>query len=90
MAEVIWRNQALDDLDQVIRYIGQFDPEAADAIGVRLFDLGESLADFPRRGRPAANGLREWVNVQPYILTYDAQEGSVFIQSIRHSARDLP
>ena len=84
MAEVIWRNEALADLDDVIAYISQFDPDAADGIGEKLFALGESLADFPRRGRPASDGTRELVTVPPFVLGYEVAEGRVFILSIRH------
>jgi len=87
MADVIWRNEALDDLDGIIVYIGQFDPDAADGIGDKLFTLGESLADFPRRGRPAADGTREMVTVPPFVLRYEVDGERVFILPIRHGAR---
>jgi len=89
MAEVIWRNEALDDLDGIIVYISHFDPDAADGMGEKLFALGESLADFPRRGRPGADGTRELATVPPFILRYDVEGERVFILSIRHGARNV-
>jgi len=87
MVEVIWRNEALDDLDGIIVYIGQFDREAADGMGEKLFALGESLADYPRRGRPTSDGAREMVTVPPFVLRYEIEGERVFILSIRHGRR---
>ncbi len=56
MARVVWRNEALRDLDHISDYIEQFDVDAADRIVRRLIDCGNSLATFPNRGRPAAVG----------------------------------
>ncbi|MDP1027508.1 type II toxin-antitoxin system RelE/ParE family toxin [Sphingomonas sp. KR1UV-12] len=87
MARVVWRNQALDDLDDIITYLEQFDAKAADRYYVRLFTLGESLRDFPHRGRPAGNGERELVTVPPYVLRYRVDSDSVMILSVSHGAR---
>ncbi len=87
MARVVWPDQAKDDLDQIDAYIRQFDPAAAATIGTRLFDLGESLADFPNRGRLASNGMRELATVAPYVLRYRVVGDIVVIIRIRHGAR---
>lgn len=84
MAKVIWDRQANDDLDSIISYIDRFDPGAADRIGSRLYDLGESLADFPRRGRPAPDGMREMPSVRPYVLSYTVEKELVTIRRVRH------
>ena len=85
MAEVLWRQEALDQLDAIIAYIKLFDPVAAVETGARLFALGESLTDFPNRGRAAENGLREMVTVTPYILSYRVEGNEVSIVELRHS-----
>lgn len=87
MARVFWPEAAVEQLDEIVAYIALFDP-AADRIGARLFELGQSLADFPERGRPAAGGAREMVTVRPYILRYGFEDGLVTILGIRHAARD--
>jgi plasmid stabilization system protein ParE len=87
MAEVIWQDEAVEELRGIISYINAFDPPAAQRIGSRLFALGESLGDFPRRGRPAAAGLRELVTVSPYILRYRVAGDVVLIVSVKHGAR---
>ncbi len=87
MAKVVWRPRALGDLDDIVDFIEQFDPKAADAYLVKLRRCGDSLADFPARGRPAAQGRREMTNVPPYILTYEVDGDTVHVLSIRHGAR---
>jgi plasmid stabilization system protein ParE len=94
MADVTWSTRALNDLDQIADYIEMFDPDAAKRMRDRLEMLGNSLASFPNRGRPAARGTRDMVTVRPYILRYRIVRESVLILGIRHSARqpgnDLP
>ncbi len=87
MAKVVWLNEAIDQLDLIVAYIELFDPTAAERIGERPFALGESLVDFPHRGRPAGNGARELVTVPPYILRYQVDGENVSALSIRHGVR---
>lgn len=87
MARVTWRPRAISDLEDIIRYLEQFDPEAAHRYGVRLYDLGNSLCDFPRRGRPANDGTRVMTGVPLYVLRYVVDDDAVSILSIRHGAR---
>ena len=90
MARVVWRREALDDLREVIRYIRQFDPAAAQSVGDRLYDLGQSLDAFPRRGRPLEDGTREMASEPPYILRYETEGEQVVILSIRHGRQRPP
>ncbi len=87
MVDVIWRNEVLGQRDQIITYIDQFDPDAAQRIGQRLIEPGESLAIFPNRGRPPVSGMREMVTVAPDVLSYQVEKNAVTIVSIRHGAR---
>ena len=87
MADVIWPAHALDQIAEIIAYIRQDNPVAAEKVGEQLFALGESLAAFPNRGRPAAHGTREMTNVWPYVLRYHVENDVVTILWIRHGAR---
>lgn len=87
MADVTWSTRALIDLDQIAAYIGMFDSHAAVRIRSELEALGNSLGDFPNRGRPSVRGTREMVTVRPYIVRYRVVREHVLILSIRHSAR---
>lgn len=87
MAQIVWLNEAIDQLDVIAAYIRLFDPAAARRVVTRLIALGESLSEFPNRGRPVGNGIREMTTVPPYILRYEVVGDLVFIRGIRHGAR---
>lgn len=87
MATIDWTSEALEQLDLMITYISVFDEAAAQRMLTRFANAGESLTDFPNRGRPAGNGTRELVTVPPYILRYQVVDDTVSILSIRHGAR---
>ncbi|PZQ62924.1 MAG: type II toxin-antitoxin system RelE/ParE family toxin [Sphingomonas taxi] len=87
MAEVVWTDQAIEQLDLIVAYVELFDGLAAERLRTRLFDVGSSLCDFPHRGRPVGDGRRELVTVPPYVLRYRTEGDLVFIIGVRHGAR---
>lgn len=87
MARVTWQPSAISDLEDIIRHLERFDPEAPHRYGVRLYDLGNSLCDFPHRGRPCDDGTRVMTGVPPYVICYVVADDTVSILSIRHGAR---
>ena len=87
MTEVVWSDEAFDQLDEIIAYIEQFDSIAAADMGVRLRALADSLHTSPNRGRPASNDARELVTVRPYIMRYSVHGDRVLIRNVRHSRR---
>ena len=50
--KVIFAPQALEELEQIVRFIAQDDPQAAIRFGDYLVDRAESLANFPEMGTP--------------------------------------
>jgi ParE toxin of type II toxin-antitoxin system, parDE len=50
--EIIFAPQAPEQLDQIVRFIGQDDPRAAIRFGDYWVDRAESLANFPELGTP--------------------------------------
>ena len=48
--KVIFAPQGIEQLEQIVRYIAQDDPIAADRFGNYLLDRAELLADFPELG----------------------------------------
>ena len=50
--KVIFAPQALEQLEQTVRYIAQDDPAAAERFGNYLVDRAELLGDFPELGTP--------------------------------------
>lgn len=87
MTDVTWSTRALNDLDSIGSYIDLFDRAAAALMRHRLEVLGNSLGEFPNRGREAARGTREIVTVMPYTLRYLVIADAVLILGIRHGAR---
>lgn len=87
MAEIIWTRTALLRLAGIRAYIAQFDPRAAEGLAKRLWIAGESLNEFPKRGRLSGATIRELVTVPPYIVRYSIEDGRVFILGIRHGAQ---
>ncbi|MES2442208.1 MAG: type II toxin-antitoxin system RelE/ParE family toxin [Pseudomonadota bacterium] len=54
----------------------------------KLDAAANGLQDFPNRGRPASNGLRELPAVPPYLIRYRVDGDWVFITEVIHSARE--
>ena len=50
MAEIVWTEPALTDLDAIADYIALDDPDAARGLVRRVFQHVEQLADHPRSG----------------------------------------
>ncbi len=87
MAQVVWTDRALENLDLIEAYIAQFSPQAARRIAVQLMSAGNSLGHQPERGRPVRGGIRELTSVWPYLIRYRAGLDTVIILRIRHGAR---
>jgi toxin ParE1/3/4 len=84
MARVVWTREALSNIELIRAYIQQFDPGAAQRMARRLIEAGDSLREFPERGRLVADGRRELPTVPPYIIRYRIEADRVFILRIRH------
>lgn len=59
MAEIVWTEPALSDLDAIADYIALDNPEAARALVQRVFHHVEQLADHPASGAKPPE-LRGW------------------------------
>src|SRR5436190_10639031 len=72
--KIIIALQALEQLEQIVRFIAQDDPTAAERFGNYLVDRAELLADFPELGtsyRKRANVRR--LLCKSYYLYYRLQ-----------------
>jgi addiction module RelE/StbE family toxin len=88
--QVVWRARALADIARIVDHVAEDNPRAAARIGRELVIAGDSLIDFPRRGRLGRRpGTRELVVVRPYILVYRiAEPDTVIVLRNWHGARD--
>ena len=69
MNEVIWTEPALAHLQAIRAYIEQFNPSAARDVAASLKASGDSLRQFPHRGRLVpGTALRELVSDYPYVI----------------------
>lgn len=84
MVQIVWTQRALAQLRLIRAYVAQFDPDAAERLAMRLIDAGNSLHEFPDRGRPATVGRRELATVPPYVIRYRVQGDHVVIGDIKH------
>ena len=89
MAEVIWIEPALSDLDAIAGYIALDNPEAAKGLVQKAFRHVGELADHPKSGSKP-KGWRCRQIVEPPCRIFYREEGSrVFILHVMRSERLL-
>lgn len=85
--KVEWRKAASADVRRISRNLAEENPTAARRVARDLLLAGESLALFPRRGRPGSvAGTRELVAVRTYVIVYRVEDDLVTIVRIWHAA----
>lgn len=92
MAEVVWTEPALSDLDAIADYIALDDPEAARALVRRVFDHVGQLAKYPKSGAkpPELKGWRYRQLVEPPCRVFYRIDGNrIFILYVMRGERLL-
>lgn len=92
MAEIVWTEPALSDLDAIADYIALENPIAASEIVKRIFGHIEQLADHPESGsRPQELGRSRYRQiVEPPCRVFYRYDGhKVFILHVMRSERLL-
>lgn len=92
MAEVIWTEPALQDLDAIAEYIALDNPTAASQLVERIFAGTERLADFPQSWRAPPelpNSVYREVVVPPCRVFYREDERRIFILHVMREERQL-
>lgn len=92
MAEVIWTEPALQELDAIAEYIALDNPAAASHLVQEVFDKTESLADFPQSGRippELPKSVYREVVVPPCRIFYREDEKRVLVIHVRREERQL-
>ncbi len=93
--KVIWTDEAIADLRQLVVFISQDNPAAAVKLGEALIQKSLVLASHPRLGRKLRkspnDSVRELV-VSPYRVVYEINDQSqvVYIRLLWHGARQEP
>jgi len=93
--QVIWLDEAIDDLRKAVRYIAEDNPIAAGRTGKTFFKKVKVLAQFPRFGKVFAKLGRDDVRelpVPPYRVIYLIQDLQriVMVLTVWHGARQEP
>ena len=87
MAEVVWSDAALANLDAIEAYIRQFSPLAAQRMAQRLLMAAWGLEQSPERGRSITRNRRELTIIPPYLIRYRIDGERVVVLEVRHGAR---
>lgn len=89
-----WSAPALEDIDEILIYLGEHDPATAIALVDDIQERVAILAEFPEAGRPGRiDGTRELlIGSSPYIVAYRVQRRRERVQilAVRHAARRWP
>jgi toxin ParE1/3/4 len=92
MAEVIWAESALNDLDAIADYIALDNPDAARRLVRKIFEHADHLASHPRLGSKPEE-LKGWRYRQivepPCRIFYREDSGRVLILHVMRSERLL-
>lgn len=92
MAQVIWTEPALFDLEQIAEYIALDKPSAASALVKNVFSTVDRLEQFPKSGRKPPelkkSRYREVV-VSPCRIFYREYQEKVYILYVMRSERKL-
>ena len=92
MAEVVWRPQALRDLEAIEAYYDEVAPDFASLFVAGAFEAAGRLSEFPNAGRVVPEigdeSIRELIYRQ-YRIIYVVNEGSAEILTVYHSARQF-
>lgn len=92
MAEVIWTEPALQELDAIAEYIALDNPAAASYLVQDVFDKIERLEDFPQSGRippELPNSVYREVVVPPCRIFYREDEKRVLVLYVMREERQL-
>jgi addiction module RelE/StbE family toxin len=93
--KIIWSEQSRDDLQSIVLFIAQDNPQIAESFGYLLMTKVDVLAQFPILGRvvPEKNDetIREIV-FRSYRIIYKvlAKQEAVAIVRVWHGARSEP
>ena len=92
MAEIVWTEPALSDLDAIADYIALDKPLAARELVARVFDHVAQLADFPKSGsrpREIRDSRYRQIVEPPCRVVYRLEGDQVLILHVMRSEQRL-
>ena len=92
MAEIVWAEPALNDLEAIADYIALDNPEAARRLVQKIFEHVNHLESHPRLGSKPEE-LKGWryrqIDEPPCRIFYREHSGRVLILHVMRSERSL-
>lgn len=87
-----WRPQASADLVEIVAYIADHNPDAAQELKDEIEAKVEKLPDHPRLYKPSVRvkGLRELIVGSNYLVLYRESQEMVEIVNVVHARRQWP
>ena len=87
-----WRPQASADLVEIVAYIADDNPDAAQELKDEIEAKADKLPDYPRLYKPSVRvkGLRELIVRSNYIVLYRESPELVEIVNVVHARRQWP
>jgi toxin ParE1/3/4 len=92
MAEIVWSEPALAELDAIADYIALDKPSAANRFVQRVFSSVERLAEFPKSGSRVPEipkSVYRQLVVGPCRIFYRHDDGRVFIIFVMRGERQF-
>ena len=91
MLNLIWRESALDEFDEIAAYVAARNPAAAEHLQSTIEASAERIAERPFMHRPGrAPGTREAVVHPNYIIVYRVTAEAVEILNVLHARQRYP
>jgi len=86
-----WSEEAVGDLSDIVDYIEERDPGAADRLRADVAATAEQFAERPYLYRPGrVAGTREALVTPNYLIVYQVGEAFVDVLRVLHTARRYP
>ena len=92
MAEIIWTEPALEELNAIAEYIALDNPTAASRLVEEVFHKTDRLADFPQSGRvppELPNSVYREILVPPCRIFYREDKQQVIVIYVMREERQL-
>lgn len=92
MAQIIWTEPALQDLDEIADYISLDKPNAAKRLVRRCFEQVERLAHHPKAGKPVpelGQSIYRELIVRPCRIFYRIEQETIYIIHVMRSEQLL-
>ncbi|HWA27495.1 MAG TPA: type II toxin-antitoxin system RelE/ParE family toxin [Lacunisphaera sp.] len=83
--KVVLTSRALHDLFEIVSFVAQKHPPAAQKTGLALLETAESLAFLPYRGPPIKGqpGYRKLPHLPHYLVAYRINDSERLVEIVR-------